>query len=100
MKAARTIVKQKMRPMGLKDYGRNSANRKESVHQEGLSLVGIDIGKAKHDACTGTLSAVIRRRLTFSASRKGFVLSEKNTLRQRHRGISDFVRPQVIFLSK
>jgi hypothetical protein len=41
--------------MRLKDYGRNPAKRKEYVSQKGLLLVGIDISKAKHDACIDTL---------------------------------------------
>ncbi len=38
--------------MRLKDYGRNHKKRKEYIHQSGLLLVGVDVSKAKHDACT------------------------------------------------
>ena len=78
MKVSTTILKQKVRPMRLKDYGRNPAKRKEYVRQKGLLLVGIDISKAKHDACIGTFCALIQRRLTFSHSRQGFELFEKS----------------------
>jgi hypothetical protein len=46
-------------PMRLKDYGRNVKKRKEYVQQPSLLLVGIDVSKAKHDACIGTQSGVI-----------------------------------------
>ncbi len=67
--------------MRLKDYGRNPAKRKAYVRQEGLLLVGIDISKAKHDACIGTLSDIIQHKLTFSHICEGFDLFEK-TLRK------------------
>jgi hypothetical protein len=38
--------------MRLKDYGRSHKKRKEYVDQLGLLLIGVDISKAKHDACT------------------------------------------------
>ena len=37
--------------MRLKDYDRNPKKRKEYVQQSGLLLVGVDVSKAKHDAC-------------------------------------------------
>jgi len=40
--------------MRLKDYGRNQEKRKEYIPQSGLLLVGVDVIKAKHDACIGT----------------------------------------------
>ena len=44
--------------MRLKDYGRNQKKRKEYIHQSGLLLAGVDVSKAKHDACIGTLEGV------------------------------------------
>ena len=38
--------------MKLKNYGRNHKKRKEYIQQSGLLLVGVDVSKAKHDACT------------------------------------------------
>ncbi len=38
-------------PIRLKDYGRNQKKRKEHIHQSGLWLAGVDMNKAKHDAC-------------------------------------------------
>ena len=35
--------------MRLKDYGRNRKKRKEYIHQSGLLLTGVDVGKAKHE---------------------------------------------------
>ncbi len=40
--------------MRLKDYGRNQKKRKEYIHQSGLLITGVDVSKAKHDACVGT----------------------------------------------
>jgi len=40
--------------MKLKNYGRNQKKRKEYIKQSGLLLVGVDVSKAKHDACIGT----------------------------------------------
>lgn len=39
--------------MRLKDYGRNPKKRKEYIQQSGLLLIGIDVSKAKQDACIG-----------------------------------------------
>ncbi len=41
--------------MGLKNYGRNQKKRKEYIHQSGLLLAGVDVSKAKHDVCIGSL---------------------------------------------
>ena len=41
--------------MTLKNYGRNHKKRKEYIKQSGLLLVGVDVSKAKHDACIGSL---------------------------------------------
>ena len=41
--------------MRLKDYGRNQRKIKEDIHQSGLLLAGVDVSKAKHDACIVTL---------------------------------------------
>ena len=40
--------------MKLKDYGRNQKKRKEYIYQSRLLLAGVDVIKAKHDACIGT----------------------------------------------
>jgi hypothetical protein len=45
-------------PVRLKDYGRNHKKRKEYIHQSGLLLAGVDVSKAKHDACIGTFNGV------------------------------------------
>jgi len=42
----------------LKDYGRNRKERKEYIHQSGLLITGVDVSKAKHDACIGTLEGI------------------------------------------
>jgi hypothetical protein len=44
--------------MRLKDYGRNKKKRKEYIHQSGLLISGVDVSKAKHDACKGVLKGV------------------------------------------
>ncbi len=45
-------------PIRLKDYGRNQKKRKEHIHQSGLWIDGVDMNKAKHDACIGILESV------------------------------------------
>ncbi len=45
-------------PIRLKDYGRNRKKRKEYIHQSGLLLAGVDVSKAKHDSCIGSLESV------------------------------------------
>ncbi len=47
--------------MKLKDYGKNQTKRKEYIKQSGLLLAGLDVSKAKHDACIGTLEGVMSR---------------------------------------
>ena len=42
----------------LKDYGKNQKKRKEYIKQSGLLLAGVDVNKAKHDACVGALEGV------------------------------------------
>ena len=37
--------------MRLKDYGRNRKERKEYIHQSGLLISGVNVSKAKYDAC-------------------------------------------------
>lgn len=64
-------------PIRLKDYGRNVKKRKEYVQQPSLLLVGIDVSKAKQDACIGTQPGAIQRKLTATHSRGGFQLFEK-----------------------
>ena len=44
--------------MRIKDYGRNRKERKEYIHQSGLLIAGVDVNKAKHDGCIGTLEGV------------------------------------------
>jgi len=44
--------------MRLKDYGRNQKKRKEYIHQSGLLIAGVDVSRAKHDICVGTLEGV------------------------------------------
>ena len=44
--------------MRLEDYGKNQKKRKEYIHQSGLLLTGVDLSKAKHDACIRTLEGV------------------------------------------
>ena len=63
--------------MRLKDYGRNPQKHKEYVQQTGLLLIGIDVSKAKHDACIGTKRGVIQGKLTFVHCREGLQLFEK-----------------------
>ena len=46
-------------PIRLKDYGRNRKERKEYYHQSGLLISGVDVSKAKHDACIGILEGII-----------------------------------------
>ncbi len=53
----------------LKDYGRNRKKRKEYIHQSGLLLAEVDVSKAKHDACIGTLDGV-RCRIGFRNIKK------------------------------
>ncbi|MBW2563911.1 MAG: hypothetical protein JRE29_07740 [Deltaproteobacteria bacterium] len=43
----------------MKYYGRNQKKRKEYIHQSGLLIAGVDVSKAKHDACIGILEDII-----------------------------------------
>ena len=45
-------------PMRLKDYGRNKKKRKEYIHKSGLLIAGVDVSKARYDACIGGLAGV------------------------------------------
>ena len=54
--------------MRLKDYGRNHKKRKEYIKQDSLLMIGVDISKAKHDACIGTLDNV-KSRIGFKNTR-------------------------------
>jgi len=54
--------------MRLSDYGRNQKKSKEYIHQSGLLIAGVDVSKAKNDACIGTLESV-RSRIGFSNAR-------------------------------
>ena len=58
--------------MRLKDYPRNHRERKDYVQQPGLLMVGVDVSKAKHDACMGTQKGIIYQKLTFTNTREGF----------------------------
>jgi hypothetical protein len=49
--------------MRLTEYGRDPQKRKEYVHQPSLFLVGVDVSKAKHNACLGTQMGISRRKL-------------------------------------
>lgn len=68
--------------MRLKDYARNPKKRKDYVQEPGLLMVGIDVSKAKHDACIGTQAGILCRRFEFAHSREGFRLFEA-TLRKK-----------------
>ncbi len=54
--------------MRIKDYGRNHQKRKLYVQQTDLLLVGVDVSKAKHDACFGKTNHTI----SFTNDRGGF----------------------------
>lgn len=58
--------------MRLQEYGRNPNKRKEYVHQPDLLLVGVDVSKAKHNACLGTQTTMSCRKLEFTHTREGF----------------------------
>ena len=45
-------------PMRLKEYGKIWKKRKEYIHQSGLLIAGVDVSKAKHDACRDILEGV------------------------------------------
>ena len=58
--------------MRLQEYGRNPNKRKEYVHHPDLLLVGVDVSKAKHNACMGTQTTMSCRKLEFTHTREGF----------------------------
>lgn len=58
--------------MRLKEYGRDPHKRKEYVHQPDLLLIGVDVSKAKHNACIGTQTTMSCRKLEFTHTREGF----------------------------
>jgi len=58
--------------MRLQEYGRNPNKRKAYVHQPDLLLVGVDVSKAKHNACMGTQTTMSCRKLEFTHTRDGF----------------------------
>ena len=58
--------------MRLQEYGRNPNKRKAYVYQHDLLLVGVDVSKAKHNACLGTQTTVSCRKLEFTHTREGF----------------------------
>src|SRR6266581_1214328 len=66
--------------MRLTEYGRNPQKRKAYVQQADLLLVGVDVSKAKHNACIGTQTGISCRKLEFTHTREGFELFE-HTLR-------------------
>lgn len=57
--------------MRLQEYGRNPHTRKAYVQQPDLLMVGVDVSKAKHNACLGTQIGISRRKLEFTHTREG-----------------------------
>ena len=57
--------------MRLQEYGRNPHTRKAYVQQPDLLMVGVDVSKAKHNACLGTQIGISRRKLDFTHTREG-----------------------------
>jgi len=86
--------------MRLKDYGRNQKKRKEYIHQSGLLLVGVDVSKAKHDACIGTLNGV-KSRIGFTNSKDGFKRFEeairKNMFKHQCRRVLIAMEPSGLY---
>src|SRR5215469_437567 len=58
--------------MRLQEYGRNPSKRKEYVHHPDLLLVGVDVSKAKHNACMGTQTTMSCRKCECTHTREGF----------------------------
>jgi transposase len=58
--------------MRLKDYARSAKKRKEYVQQRCLLMVGVDVSKARHDACIGTQDGIVCRKFEFPYTRDGF----------------------------
>jgi transposase len=87
-------------PMTLKDYGRNHKKRKEYIKQSGLLLVGVDVSKAKHDACIGSLEGV-RCRIGFRNARDGFKRFEeairKNMFRNKCKRVLVAMEPSGLY---
>ncbi len=86
--------------MRLKDYGRNQEKRKEYIKQSGLLLVGVDVSKAKHDACIGSLEGV-RCRIGFRNARDGFKRFEeairKNMFRNKCKHVLIAMEPSGLY---
>jgi transposase len=86
--------------MRLEDYGRNQKKRKEFIQQDGLLLIGVDVSKAKHEACIGTLHRV-KCRMGFCNARDGFKRFEdaikKNMFRNKCRGVLIGMEPSGIY---
>jgi transposase len=57
--------------MRLPEYGRKPHTRKAYVQQPDLLMVGVDVSKAKHNACLGTQIGIGRRKLEFTHTREG-----------------------------
>jgi transposase len=68
--------------MRLTEYGRNPHTRKAYVQQPNLLMVGVDVSKAKHNACLGTQISMSRRKLEFTHTREGIERFEQ-TLKQQ-----------------
>src|SRR5215471_17171369 len=68
--------------MRLTEYGRKPHTRKAYVQQPDLLMVGVDVSKAKHNACLGTQRGVSRRKLEFTHTREGIEGFEQ-TLKQQ-----------------
>ena len=58
--------------MRLQEYGRNPYKRKEYIYHPDLLLVGVDVSKAKHNACMGTQTTMSCRKFGFTHTREGF----------------------------
>ena len=86
--------------MRLKDYGRNHKKRKEYIHRSGLLLAGINVSKAKHDSCIGTLEGV-RCRIGFLTARDGFKRFEqairKNMFRNKCKRVLIAMEPSGLY---
>lgn len=86
--------------MRLKDYGRNTKKRKEYIQQAGLLLIGVDVSKAKHDACIGTLDSV-KARIRFRNANDGFKRFEdairKNIFRNKCRRVIVAMEPSGLY---
>ena len=58
--------------MRLTEYGRDPHKRKEYMCQPDLLLVGVDVSKAKHNACLGTQTIISCRTLALTHARESF----------------------------